>query len=77
MPELLGTNISHQVIGSIGMPVCVAVKASNAKTGFVGSPVLGRVELLLRKLREQESETFKLFRIQKPIEDFKIVVNGN
>ena len=61
MPEFLGTNVAHEMIGSVAMAIGVTIETGYTQAGPVGSTVFRGVELLLRKLGHQQAQTFQLF----------------
>ena len=67
MPELLRTNIAYKMRGPVGVTIRVAIKACDSATGVLRSPVLGLVELLLRKCGQKQAQAVQLFGIKSPL----------
>ncbi len=57
------------------MSIAVTLQATYTTTGFHRSAVFRLVELLLRKWRKQQSQSFNLLRIEQAFEDFVVVVD--
>src|SRR5580765_4279950 len=59
------------------MPVDVAIEAgySAHAFGFLGLAVRGCVELLLRKLGDEQAQPVELFRIEDPVEELVEIVD--
>ena len=59
----------HQMRGAVGMAVDMAVEAGNAQAGLFRAPVIGGVELLLGKGRDQQPQAFELlgFRCRRTV----------
>jgi hypothetical protein len=57
------------------MAIGVTIETRHAQAGPIGAPVLGCIELLLRKLRQQESQALQLLRVDNAIEDLVVVVD--
>src|SRR5450759_5397586 len=55
------------------MAVRVAVEAGHTAARLFRAPVLGLVELLLRKRRHQQAQALELFGIQYPVEQLIVV----
>ena len=55
-------------VAAVGVAVGVAVEARDALGRLHAPPVLGQVELLLRKRREQQPQAFELLRIEDVLE---------
>jgi hypothetical protein len=77
VPELLGTNVPHEVGGRVRVAVGVAVEASHPAARPLGAPVLGLVELLLGEGRQQQAKPLDLLRVQDPVEELVEVVEGD
>ena len=56
MPELLWPRVAHQVGGSIGVTVRVAVEACHSPARAFRAPVFGGIELLLRERSQQQAQ---------------------
>src|SRR6266540_4808121 len=67
-PVSLRADVADQMCPTIGVAVDVAVKASYATARPFRPAILGDVELLLRKLGQQQAEPFELFRIENAVE---------
>src|SRR5690606_28939097 len=74
---LLWANIADQVSSGIGVAVRVTVETGHALAGLIGAAVIGRIELLLRELTDQQTKTFQLFRVENAVEGFEVVVDGD
>src|SRR6266446_2244998 len=71
--ELLRARIGGEVRRAVLVAVRMAIKASRAKAGNLRAAILGRVELLLRKGRQQQAQSFQLPRSEKAIEQLVII----
>src|SRR3954471_1919253 len=76
-PEARGlrTNIRGQVEGSIGVEIGMAVEAGHAKALICALAVLGLIELLLRKGREQKPKPLDLDRGENADHQLVIVLD--
>src|ERR1700761_8238114 len=75
MAKLRGPDIANLMKGAICAAVGMAVKAGYATAGFFRTAVIGLIELLLRKRRQQQPQSFKLLRVQDPVEERVVVVH--
>ena len=66
--ELVGPDVADGVRGGVGVAVGVAVEAGDALMRLQAAPVLGQVELLLRKRRDQQPQALELLRIENVLE---------
>src|SRR5262249_38016187 len=62
-PVSLRADVAHQMCPTVGVAVDVAIKASYATARPFRPAILSDVELLLRKLGQQQAESFELFRV--------------
>jgi len=58
-----------------GVAVHMTVEAGDAEAGVAALPVVRRVELLLRKRREQQAQSVELNRRQQVLEQSIVVVD--
>src|ERR1700687_193252 len=75
MAELLRANVTNQMGGAIRAAIGMAVKAGHTKAWLFGATIFGRVELLLRKGRQQQTKAFQLFGIKNAVEYLVVVVD--
>ena len=66
--ELLWSDVADEVRGAVGVAVRVAVEARHAAARAFGTAILGLVELLLRKRRQEQAQPFDLLRVQDAVE---------
>src|SRR5688572_29264570 len=71
-PVCLRANIADEMGGGGGVAVGVAIEAGDAlhAVGPVGLAIGGGVELLLRKLRDEQTKAFEVLGIENAAEDF-------
>src|SRR3954447_2093337 len=76
-PETCGlrTNVRGQVKGRIGVEIGMAVEAGHAKALVCALAVLGLIELLLRKGREQKAKALDLDRSENADHQLVIVLD--
>src|SRR5262249_19752879 len=77
MPELLRTDVAGLMRARVRMAVGMTVETTDTPTGALRAPVLGLVELLLRKRSEQQSQALELLGIQDSVEQLVVVLNGH
>src|SRR4026207_897254 len=77
MTELLRADISGQVGTGVRVAVRMTVETGDATAWTHGATVFRLVELLLRERRDEQPQALELLRIQNPIEQFIIVVEGH
>ena len=77
MPERLGTDVSDEVRGGVGVAVGVAVEAGDAAARAGRAAVFRGIELLLRERRKQEPQAIELFGIQDAVEECEEIVEGH
>ena len=66
---LVGADVADGVRGGVGVAVGVAVEAGHARgCGLQAAAVVGGVELLLRKRRDQQPQAFELLGIEDVLE---------
>jgi len=75
VPELLWPDVAHEVGGAVGVAVDVAVEAGDAPAGLLRPAVVGQVELLLRRGRDQQPEALKLLGVENAVEELEVVVD--
>ena len=64
MPMLIRPNIADGVRRCIRMAIRVAIETGHALMRTEAAPILDGVELLLRKRRDQETQSLQLLRIE-------------
>ena len=69
VPVLVGPDVADGVRGRVGVAVGMAVEARHALGRLHAPPILGQVELLLRKRREEQPQAFELFRVEDVLEE--------
>src|ERR1019366_6362905 len=77
MPVFLRPDVTYQVRRAVGMSVGVAIETGHPAAWSLGTAVAGLIELLLRKRRQQEPQSFDLLRVQNAVEQFKEIVDGH
>ena len=77
MTELLRADVSGQMGTGVRMAVRMTLEAGNATAGTHAAPVFCLIELLLREWGDEQPQPLELFRIQNPVKQFIIVVEGH
>jgi hypothetical protein len=62
---------------SVGVTVHVAIEASDSAVRLRTAAVFRLIELLLGEGCDQKPNAFDLFRVQNPVEELKVVVDGD
>src|SRR6185369_10625317 len=74
VPELLRPCVSRQVSGAVGVAVGVAIEAGYTTADVLAAAIFRLVELLLRKRRQQEAQTFDLLGVEQAVKELIEVV---
>ena len=77
MAEPFRAGIGGEVSGAVLVAVRMAIKASRTLAGDLRAAILGCVELLLRKGRQQQAQPFQLPRRQDAVEQLIIILDGD
>src|SRR3970282_873486 len=72
--EFLRPDVADEMSGAVSVAVRMAIEAGNAEARFFAAPVIGEVELLLRKLAHEQAKTFELLRIQDAVEELEEIL---
>ena len=65
MAKLLRTDVPGQMRRRIGMAVDVAIETGDAAAWLHRAAIVGLIELLLRKRRQEQPQAFQLLRIEE------------
>jgi len=71
--EPLGAGIGREVRGAVLVAVRMAIKASRTLAGYLGTAIVGCVELLLWKGRQQQAQPFQLSRGKNAVEQLVVI----
>src|SRR5262245_56838573 len=74
MTEFLWTDVADKVCPAVRMSVGMAGQRGDATARTFRSAIFGLIELLLRKRRQQQPQSFELLGIQNAVEQFVIVL---
>src|SRR6185369_1375360 len=77
VPEFLRPYVSHQVSGAVRVAVGVAIEAGYPAADMLAPAILRLVELLLRKRREQQAESFDLLGVEQTVKELIEVFDGD
>src|ERR1700730_16320686 len=77
MTGLRRTSVGRQMRRLVGMTVRVAIEAGHAPARLLRAAILGLVELLLRKRRQQKTQALELLRIHDAVEQLVIIFDGD
>src|SRR5436190_5016556 len=75
MAESLRPDIAHEMRGTVGVAVSMAIKAADSARGTLGAAIVGLIELLLHKRRNQEPHPFEILRIKDVVKDLEEIVD--
>ena len=73
----LRADVAHQMRcgRSVSIDMAIETRDSLHARRAIGFAIAGRVELLLRELRDQQPNAFQILRVQNSLEDFLEVVD--
>ncbi len=72
--KFLRPDIAYKVRGAVGVAVHMAVETGDTEAGLFRAPVIGGIELLLGKGRDQQPQALELLGVQDAVENCKIIV---
>ena len=75
MPKLLRPNVADFMECTVCSTVRMTIKTAYTSARLFRTPIVCLIELLLRERGEQQSQSFKLFRIENAVEEVIEVIN--